>query len=188
MLRLGISQRALAKRIGVCEGTVRRDLRIARLAPEIKDEIARGASAKKLLAGAQKNLEIERELQLLESERSTGQPSDEGAALIVNFLRRRLLWAPAYSLQLLQELERKLWSDAPRATSFAAGMSPARIIKKCRPAGKNPDRVPARISFFAAWAARWIPSVIPQPLIREAALRKARGHFRQLLPKENLFW
>ncbi len=186
VLQLGISRRALAKRIGVSEGTVRRDLRIARLAPEIKEEISRGASAKKLLARAQKNLEIERELQLLESERSTGRPSDEGAALIVHFLRRRLLWAPAYSLQVLQEVERKVRTDALPG-SFPTGMSPARIIKKCRPAGKNPDRVPARISFFADWTACWIPSVIPQSLIREAALRKARRRFRQLTPG-NPFW
>jgi len=171
VLQLGISQRALANRIGVCEGTVRRDLRIARLAPAIKDEISCGASAKIRLAAAQKNLEIERGLQRLHSGQTTGRPSDEGAALITNFLRRERRWAPVYSLQLLQELERKLCSDAPRAISFPAGTSPARIIKNCRPTGKKPGAAPARISFLVAWAARWIPSLIPQPRIRDASLR-----------------
>ena len=65
--------------------------------------------------------------------------------------------------------------EAPQPHEIRPGVNPLEVIKECKVERKNPQFVTDIINDLVAWLARWVQRVIPDRVMTEDAIDKARG-------------
>ena len=65
--------------------------------------------------------------------------------------------------------------EAPQPHEIRPGVNPWEVIKECKVERKNPQFVTDIINDLVAWLARWVQRVIPDRVMTEDAIDKARG-------------
>jgi transposase len=106
----GISNREIARRLGVDEGTVRRMLKEAQLPKDLRTQIARGKSVNQTLrehrrrvnqALREQNDPVHQQNRRLTREKADGSISDDLAKKVLAFVRERFKW-PCHARQAVQ--------------------------------------------------------------------------------------
>lgn len=184
----GMGRRPLARRLGVSDGTVRRGVAIMRLPEAQRRAIATGGDAKRWLRRARAAALQEAQRQRMEAEEATARVSAEAAELIVRWLEMVDIH-PAFIPSLLAEAQLKIFSmdywarRAPHECHFPVAASPTanawQVINGCEP---NAADCPFELDRLATWLARWLPRLVPEGLIREAAVTRAAA--RLALPRD----
>ncbi len=172
-LRSGVSNRALARALGLDEGTIRRLLRIHQLPAGEREAIAAGRSAKEALQDARgRQLEqVRRDREAADA--TTHQFSRKYAAVILRWLADCDLRGPVAE-RVLDEIEALIWfrRNVPPATAVArAGSCLQEQIKRLRPK-ELPDTL--WVEHYIEWGARWMALLMPERPILDKAISMAR--------------
>ncbi|MDE3075549.1 MAG: hypothetical protein KGJ86_08975 [Chloroflexota bacterium] len=169
--------------MGVSEGTVRRDLKIAALAPQVRAAVENGASAKRLLEVERWKALEARSAARIKLERDTGRPSSELSRLLIELIERETEWEAGYSLQALNEARRRLRA-LPRGLRLRIRLLPVQSpIEVSRPHGALPSDGVDKLNYFVSWIVRLSFVCAAESEIRDKALWKAEQHFRQQHPR-----
>jgi hypothetical protein len=164
LLARGCTLRGLAADLGVTEGALRYDLKMASRPP------APATSAK---SG-----------QVLPSRPRGANQGGKSAAKVEQATNRILAWLDAelpelsapYRERLLDEARRILWSAEQEASAKAGAAQPApprtgyrQVIEHCRPSA---DKDELWLSLYARWLGRWLWRLHPDPAVRDEALKR----------------
>jgi transposase len=181
-LAAGMSQRGIAKELGVDEGTIRRDIKILTLPEPSLAAIRNGAPAEKHLCAARKHAAA---LQLaavkeaanqssarrLAEEKATGLHSDALATLLLGWLRKNM--ARPFAEQVLNEIgpANSKTGDQPTLPSN----KPHQTLAFCtREELKNSSPDEIELASYASALLKALPLIAPEWAIRCRAIEKAR--------------
>jgi hypothetical protein len=175
----GYSKRSLAKVLGCSDGTVRRNIRIAALPRDAQEAIEAGESARDHLDFQRSQLEAEHQQRRIQEEKESGLLSAQHGRFIRHWIEEQGIGA-GYRSQFFDEVRLRICSvehwtrtspgryPLPQPSSTPANL--LLVIEACRP---SEAECPLWMGLLATWAARWILRAIPEPLIRNAAIRHA---------------
>ena len=178
----GQSNRSLAKKLMVDEGTIRRLLRI-NLLPEIdKCSLSSGGSAKKILAAAREKAVSAEEERARETVRAEIRRalSDQAARktivlqhtqTVLDWLRMNDLYG-CYAERVLLEIERILWTQGQKYSRTRSMIDPSLTIEQCRPASFSETGF--WLNMFIEWGSRWIANYIEPGDLRDVVFAEAR--------------
>jgi len=70
------------------------------------------------------------------------------------------------------------------------------VIERCKPEGRPPSLIPEQLTFVLHWLLRWLPQVIPNREIMDAAFDRTERDLlhsgapttRTQQPEQNRFW
>lgn len=185
----GGSTRGLAQAIGVSPTTVRRFLEIASLSDHERENVANGASAKKVLAARANDRQRRRILQRLAIEKESGRFSNELADTLIAFAKGELgdfrMTRDEFPL-FLNSVAREVKSlDAfnvkrERVSKQLGVKDQLKAVRPKRPKSDHP------IEQRAEWMAHFIRATAPEIAVWERALSKAFSRERELAPKRTL--
>lgn len=185
----GGSTRGLAHAIGVSATTIRRFLEIASLPNHERENVANGASAKKVLAARANNRQRRRIVQRLAIEKESGRFSDELADTIIAFAKGELgdvrmtrdelpLFLDAVTREINSQDTRKV-----KRERVSKRLEVKAQLKSVRPKPPKNDNL---IEERAEWMARFVRARFPEPIIWERALEKSAKREKELLPAPTL--
>ena len=182
LLDAGCTVRGLANDLGVDEGTVRRDIKIARLSEAERERINAGASPKGFLGARRaRTLTADMEMRRLR-ELKDGSPSDELRDNLLRFMRTEQL-VPCCDGDvdlLIREVAGDLPGKAFRgycmhAVKVGRPLDPSypfgSAVKKAKP-DLDADMVPIEVTI--QWLKKLIMLVEPLDQVRDAAIEKLR--------------
>ncbi len=180
----GGSTRGIAQAIGVSPTTVRRFLEIESLPDHERENVANGASAKKVLADRANNRQRRRIVQRLAIEKESGKFSDELADTMIAFAKGELgdfrmtrdelplfLNAVAREVKSLDAFNVKRERVSKRVDVKAQ----LRAVRPKRPKSDHP------IEEHAEWMARFVRARFPEPIIWQRALEKSEKREKELV-------
>jgi hypothetical protein len=184
----GCTVRGLADDLGVDDGTVRRDMKVARLPESYRKPIDAGASPKAyLMATRAKSLTLDMEMRLLR-EQKDGSPSDE--------LRDNLLWfllteqPVPFSAGCVNRLISEVLGDLPGKAFRGYCMHPVKVSRPLAPsyplgsaiknAKPDPDADMEPMEVAIQWLIKLIMLVEPLTLVRDVAIEKLQASLLSL--------
>ena len=185
----GGSTRGIAQAIGVSPTTVRRFLEIAALPDHERENVEKGASAKRVLAARAKDRQRRRILQRLAIEKESGRFSDELADTLIEFAKGELgdfrMTRDEFPL-FLNSVAREVKSldtfnvKRERVSKRLGVRDQLKAVRTKRPKSDHP------IEQRAEWMAHFIRATAPEGAVWERALSKAYSRERELAPTRTL--
>jgi hypothetical protein len=175
IIALGFTRRALALALGWSEGTIRRNLKLAKLPLATRAALASGCSAKLTLN------KLRRGEPLPGVDAAMAQFTDERRLLdrcmeeAGPWLRRHLPW-PSYRDQFLTEADSRLWRRNRCQTQIHP--SSARLeIRRHRPRRSAPQYGPDLLEYLLEWFLHWAAEGLASSGLRTQLVSRLRHHF-----------
>jgi transposase len=184
LVKQGWSRRALAKKLGCAESTIRQCLGLTELAKAEKQALRCGRLGRKK---ALERVRMQREGEHLQQSTPTIEEKEnfieQCGVLLAQFVRHRIADAAReqFFLEVLARLNWIWLSESRQSRTGQTGIclpkDPGRSLKRSQPKESEPNELPARISYYADWIALWLGRLVPLAETRDSVL----GHARQRL-------
>jgi transposase-like protein len=152
-VKAGKSNRALAKELGVDEGTVRRDRKLIET-PEDK---------RPMRAPRPKKPKKERPVRELTPEERLQRHWQLMLTVVQLWIRKEGLLLPDLELFVLPKVGKLLHQHRHSLSQFPAPVkSPDELLSLTRPTYAVEDYMPSKLGFYADWLARWLACCLPR--------------------------
>lgn len=151
-VKTGKSNRAIAKELGVDEGTVRRDRKfLATPEDERPVKVPRPKKPKK-----------QRPVRELSPDEHRRQRLQDLLAIVELWITEERLILPDLEF-VLNEADKRLYKHRHSLSRFPAPVkSPDELFSLTRPTYAVEDYMPSKLEFYADWLARWIACCLPR--------------------------
>lgn len=164
----GKTNRAIAKVVGVDEGTVRRDKLTLALSKAEIIAVKAGAAVAPLLRKQQvqaaKDIRKKQEI----AEQQSFAISTRLAEVISDWVRQFPLW-PSQKLWVMREAERHSWHRHVMGDSCSVISKAESVIENSRPKTVEPSEAPQLMEWALGWLLTWILKLEPSREIRSRA-------------------
>jgi hypothetical protein len=203
LLDQGCSQRWLSRQLGCSRRLIRQLIELAEASDEEKQALSLGERGRKKTLELGRRRRAEQKLsRLLENEESKEKLIEQHRQLIYDFIqgqvalcdRERFFLELHYWINVLRAVK----PDAPvrRRCPAESPTAPWSVIERCKPDGPPPSLILEQLTFVLHWLLRWLPQVIPNREIMDAAFDRAERDLldrgapttRAQQPEQNRFW
>jgi transposase-like protein len=151
-VKTGKSNRAIAKELGVDEGTVRRDRKF----------LATPAAERPIRVPRPKNPKKERPVRELRPDERRCQRLQHLLAVVQLWITQETLILPDLEF-VLNEAGKRLYKHRHAVSQFPVPVkSPDELLSLTRPTYAVEDYMPSKLGFYADWLARWLACCLPR--------------------------